>query len=87
MSSGRPVIGTTPGGHEDMIDDGETGFLVPGGDAKALAGAMASLVEDEALRARLGHEAHHRASRFTREAVVPQLERFYYDTVAISQRA
>ena len=35
MSSGRAVIGTTPGGHEDMIDDGETGFLVPGGDAEA----------------------------------------------------
>ena len=47
MSRGRPVIGTTPGGHEDMIDDGETGFLVPGGDAKALAEAMARLVEDE----------------------------------------
>jgi len=24
MSNGLPVIGTTPGGHEDMIDDGET---------------------------------------------------------------
>jgi glycosyltransferase involved in cell wall biosynthesis len=87
MSSGRPVIGTVPGGHEDMIDDGETGFLVPGGDAKALAGVMARLVEDDALRERLGREARQRASRFTREAIVPQLERFYYDTVATSQRA
>jgi glycosyltransferase involved in cell wall biosynthesis len=87
MSSGRPVIGTTPGGHEDMIDDGETGFLVPGGDAEALARAMARLVDDEALRERLGREAAKRASRFTREAVLPQLERFYYDTVAVSKRA
>ena len=46
MSSGRPVIGTTPGGHEDMIDDGETGFLVPGGDSEALATAMARLIDD-----------------------------------------
>ena len=87
MSNGRPVIGTTPGGHEDMIDDGETGFLVPGGDAEALAAAMARLVDDEALRDRLGREAERRASRFMREAVVPQLERFYYDTVAVSREA
>jgi glycosyltransferase involved in cell wall biosynthesis len=85
MSSERPVIGTTPGGHEDMIDDGETGFLVPGGNSEALAAAMARLIDDEALRERLGREAKRRASRFTREAVVPQLERFYYDTIAVSQ--
>jgi glycosyltransferase involved in cell wall biosynthesis len=85
MSRGRPVIGTTPGGHDDMIDDGETGFLVPGGDAAALAEAMSRLIDDEALRQGLGREAKRRASRFTREAIVPQLERFYYDTVAVSQ--
>jgi glycosyltransferase involved in cell wall biosynthesis len=87
MSRGRPVIGTTPGGHEDMIDDGQTGFLVPGGDADALAEAMACLVDDEALRERLGREAKRRASRFKPEAVVPQLERFYYQTVAASRRS
>jgi glycosyltransferase involved in cell wall biosynthesis len=70
-----------------MIDDGETGFLVPGGNANALAEAMARLVDDEALRERMGREARERASRFTREAVVPKLERFYYDTVAVSQEA
>jgi glycosyltransferase involved in cell wall biosynthesis/GT2 family glycosyltransferase len=87
MSNGRPAIGTTPGGHEDMIDDGETGFLVPGGDPEALAAAMARLIDDPELRERLGAEAKRRAARFTREAVVPQLERFYYDTVALSRKA
>jgi glycosyltransferase involved in cell wall biosynthesis len=70
-----------------MIDDGETGFLVPGGDAKALAEAMARLVDDRALREQLGRQARQRASRFTREAVVPQLERFYRDTITVSQEA
>jgi glycosyltransferase involved in cell wall biosynthesis len=87
MSEGRPVIGTTPGGHEDMIDDGETGFLVPAGDSEALAKAMARMIDDEALRERLGREAKLRAGRFTREAIVPQLERFYYDTVALAKEA
>ena len=85
MSNGRPAIGTTPSGHEDMIDDGETGFLVPGGDPEALAAAMARLIDEPELRERLGAEAKRRASRFTREAVVPQLERFYYDTIAVAQ--
>ena len=70
-----------------MIDDGETGFLVPGGDAEALAAAMARLIEDAALRERLGRAASERASRFTPEAVMPQLERFYHDTIAVFQGA
>jgi glycosyltransferase involved in cell wall biosynthesis len=81
MSRGRPAIATTPGGHEDMIDHGESGFLVPAGDARALARAMAQLVTDDGLRERMGAVASERARRFTREVVVPELERFYYDTV------
>lgn len=81
MSRGRPAIGTAPGGHEDMIDDGESGFIVPGGDVTALSLAMRRLTEDDALRGRMGAVALERAKRFTREAVVPELESFYYDTV------
>jgi glycosyltransferase involved in cell wall biosynthesis len=81
MSRGRPAIGTTPGGHEDMIDDGESGFIVPAGDAAALSAAMAKLLDDDALRERMGREARERAKRFTRDVVVPQLERFYVETV------
>ena len=68
-----------------MIDDGETGFLVPGGDPEALAAAMARLIDDPELRERLGARGEATRLRFTREAVVPQLERFYYDTIAVAQ--
>lgn len=81
MSRGRPVIATTPGGHEDMIDDGASGFIVPAGDSMALATAMARLVDDPALRERMGAVALERSQRYTRDAVVPELERFYYETV------
>lgn len=86
MSRGRPAIGTTPGGHEDMIDDGESGFVVPAGDAVALAAAMAKLCDDEALRERMGAVALERAERFTRDEVVPHLERFYHE-IAESNRS
>ena len=81
MSVGRAVIGTTPGGHTDMIVDGESGLLVPVGDVDALAAAMRRLVEQPDLRARLGAGARVRAERFTAEVVVPQFERLYADVL------
>lgn len=82
MSKGRAVIGTKPGGHEDMIEDGENGLLVPAGDSAALAAAMARLVEDRALCERLGSAALLRARDFTPEVVMPRMERLYRETVA-----
>lgn len=77
MSVGRAVIGTRIGGYEDLIDDGETGLLVPPGDAEALAEAMRSLIEDGELRERIGEQAAQRALAFTPEAAVPEMERLY----------
>jgi glycosyltransferase involved in cell wall biosynthesis/GT2 family glycosyltransferase len=82
MSKGRPVIATRAGGHVDMVDDGETGLLVEPGDAAGLAEAMARLIDDERLRERLGRQARERARRFSRDAVVPELDRFYRETVS-----
>lgn len=81
MSQGRPMIGTRPGGQEDMISDGENGLLIPGGDSAALAAAMEKLIGDPELRERLGARACERARDFTPEVIMPQLERLYYDTV------
>src|SRR4029078_7850246 len=50
MSCGKAVIGTSPGGHAEMIVDGETGVLVAPGDSTALATAMDELIRDPALR-------------------------------------
>jgi glycosyltransferase involved in cell wall biosynthesis len=82
MSRGRAVIGTTPGGHEDMIEDGESGLLVPTGDIDALTAAMARLAGDADLCKRLGAAALVRALDFTPEVVMPQMERLYRQTVA-----
>lgn len=87
MSKGRAMIGTRPGGQEDMIEDGETGLLVPGGDATALAAAMSRLIEDRALRERIEQKARVRARDFTPEVVMPQIEMLYQRTVARSSRA
>ena len=82
MSRGRAMIGTRPGGHEDMIDDGETGLLVPAGDSSALHSAMLRLINDPSLRNRIGEKAKVRSREFTAEAVVPRLEQLYRETAA-----
>ena len=77
MASGRPVVATTTGGIVDMIVDGENGLLVPPGDEYRLAEAMARLLNDADLRARLAAGAQKRVHRFTASAVVERLEAVY----------
>jgi glycosyltransferase involved in cell wall biosynthesis len=43
-----PVIASNVGGVPEIIDDGQTGLLVPAGDAAALASAICDLVRDTA---------------------------------------
>ena len=57
MSQGRPVVVTNNGGQREYVVQEQNGLLVPPGDAKALAEAMARLVDDAALRQRLGQQA------------------------------
>jgi D-inositol-3-phosphate glycosyltransferase len=54
MSCQRPVIGTRVGGLPEVVRDGETGYLVPPGDAAALAERISALLEDSAGRVRMG---------------------------------
>ncbi len=77
MASGRPVVATTTGGIVDMIVDGENGLLVPPGDEYKLAEAMARLLNDADLRARLAAGARERVEQFTASAVAERLEAVY----------
>jgi glycosyltransferase involved in cell wall biosynthesis len=54
MAAGKPVVATAGGGIPEILTDGQTGLLVPMGDAPALAAAIARLLADPSLRARLG---------------------------------
>jgi glycosyltransferase involved in cell wall biosynthesis len=61
MAHGRPVVASAVGGLLDAVEDGETGILVPAGDVAALRRAVERLLEDRALRARLGAAGRARA--------------------------
>lgn len=69
MNQGRPVVATTAVGAAagGLVRDGETGLVVPAGDAQALAGALARLLEDTALRQRLGSRAREAVREYSYE--------------------
>jgi glycosyltransferase involved in cell wall biosynthesis len=58
---GIPVVASAVGGLSSAVRDGCDGLLVPPGDVAALAGALARLLDDPALRARLSAGASARA--------------------------
>jgi glycosyltransferase involved in cell wall biosynthesis len=69
MAHGRPVVASAVGGLLDLVVDGETGLLVPPGDAYALRGALQRLLADRELRRRMGRAGRARAvERFSWEA-------------------
>jgi glycosyltransferase involved in cell wall biosynthesis len=57
MAAGKPVIASRTGGLADIVRDGESGLLVPPGDAPALAAALERLLDDIALRRAMGARA------------------------------
>ena len=66
MASGLAVVASEVAGIPEVVAPG-CGVLVPPGDSRALAAALARLAHDPALRARLGRAARdHVAARFDR---------------------
>lgn len=60
MACGVPVVATRVGAFEELVVEGETGFLVPPGDAPAIAQAVGRLLDDPALAAKQAQAARAR---------------------------
>lgn len=60
---GKPVIGAAAGGIPDVISDGVDGYLVPFGDAPALAGRLRRLLADGDLARQMGEQGRAKVLR------------------------
>jgi glycosyltransferase involved in cell wall biosynthesis len=69
MAAGVPVAVTRCGGIVETVQDQKTGFVVEPADAEALANAMLRLLEDDALREKMGRAGRQRALEFRWEIV------------------
>ncbi len=74
-ASGVPSIATDSGAPREIVDDGETGLLVPPGAPDALAAALAKLQASPELVARMSKAALAKSAEFTWDRSIDALER------------
>lgn len=78
MSAGVPVVASAVNGTPEAVEDGVTGYLVPPGDARALADRLRAIAADAPRRAELGEAARRVAeSRFGADQMVERLISVY----------
>lgn len=70
MAAGLPVVATAVGSVPELVTDGETGLLVPPGEERAFAAALACLARDPGRRHELGVAAGKRAAAFSVDSMV-----------------
>jgi colanic acid/amylovoran biosynthesis glycosyltransferase len=87
-ASGLPVVGTAHSGIPEAIEDGTSGFLVPEGDAEALAARLADVLESEWLGSDMGVAARRLAERkFSRQMLTARLESIYDEVAGFDRPA
>jgi glycosyltransferase involved in cell wall biosynthesis len=78
MALGRPLVASHIGPMTELLDDGASALLVPTDDAAALAAAVARLLDEPALGARLARVARERVLRdHGAGAIAARWERYY----------
>lgn len=78
----KPIITTQTVGCREVVDDGVNGLLVPVKDSKALAEAMIRLIQDPALRERMGKAGRAKIEQEFDEQLVIQKVMDSYDREA-----
>ena len=78
MNERVPVVASDVGGITDIVQDGETGLLVPPGDAVALANALLRLADDPILATGLAERGYrHLHEQFSWDSIVQRWEAIY----------
>jgi len=83
MSSGKPVVATNSGGQVDIVDDGETGYLVKPRSSTALAEAVIKLLNDRELLKRMGEKGRNKAEKeFSWSSIAKKYHALYSQLVS-----
>jgi glycosyltransferase involved in cell wall biosynthesis len=87
MERARPVVAAAIGGLGELVQDGETGLLVPPGEAAPLRDAIVRLARDRRLARRMGEAGRTRAlQRFLQTFCTDRTELLYEDALERSGR-
>lgn len=78
MYTGRPVVATAVEGVPELVQDGETGILVPPKDVAAISKAIVTILSDNKTAMKLGQAARQRITEsFRIEKMIRNLEKVY----------
>lgn len=77
-AAGVPTVATDVGGVREIIDDGQTGFIVPPQSPEAMAERVCRLLDDDALRRKFAEACSYRArTTFSQEQVLRDYSTLY----------
>jgi len=77
MACGKPVVATNIQGYASVLAHGEEGLLVPPRDEESLAHALLSLVNDKALRLKMGAKGRIKAEKYSWPNIARQVIDYY----------
>jgi glycosyltransferase involved in cell wall biosynthesis len=77
MSAGKPIVANNVGGAEDVVIDGETGFLVTPHQPSEMADRILLLLNNDELCKEMGQIAQQRSSIFSKKRMIKQVESLY----------
>ena len=83
MTAGLPIVATAVGGVPEMVENNETGLLVPASDPQAMADAIARILNDKKLAEQLAENGGELVStRFSPEAYVRSMVEVYSEVIS-----
>lgn len=79
MAAGKPIVANDVDGAQDVIRNGETGYLVTPRQPQEMADRITTLLNDEELCAQMGHSAKKIAMQYSSEGMIKQIESLYLE--------
>jgi len=87
MAMEKPVVASNVGGMPEVVRDGETGFLVPPRDPRALAQGIVRVLADRGMALDMGRKGRVLVERhFTLEGMVEKTLELYENLITVNHK-
>jgi D-inositol-3-phosphate glycosyltransferase len=86
MACGTPVVASHTGGLAYLVQNGYTGFTVPGGDVPALADRLIQIINDKPLRNKFGEQAADYAKAYAWSKIAEKIIHLYDEVIEQSMQ-
>jgi len=77
MGCGLPIVASNVGGNNEIVEEGQNGFLIEGDDVATLADRLVTLINGRALRVRMGEKSRELALNYDWSRLMAQYDTLY----------